>query len=362
MEAAIVVVLAKTPRPTRDLLGAGVGIRPEHDRRHAELADRFERLGDLPLAVAVLRRDGVLRDDQERLREVERPADAPLEDVAEPVRAVHEHVFHEVHARAADRVDRVEILAHALDAPRCVGARREVNVRELRHRMADALVDVAGDLPAHRVRERDVHVGRGECRRHRLEPVPDGEDDVGLEPLERSWQLEQPETRRLCHRARRLALDQHVDALRGLETIALDYVEDGSIPVEQRRRADDELELEPGMVRDRTQRRLDARVVRPRADDDADLAHHPPSQSMSTSCNTWSAAIRVRARRPTISWSRRAGIPVPGFFTASISAVSVAPTAISLRATTLFSKTCFIWRKGSTSSLSTGAASIDSIS
>ena len=112
--------------------------------------------------------------------------------------------------------------------------RREMQVRELGDRVADALVDRAGDLPAHRVRERDVHVGAGDRRRHRLEAVADGDDDVGLEQLEQRRQLQQPQPGRLRHRHRRLAFDDHVDARVGHEAVALDDVDDRSEPIEQR--------------------------------------------------------------------------------------------------------------------------------
>ena len=48
-----------------------------------------------------------------------------------------------------------------------------MDVRELGHGVADALVDRAGDFAAHRVRQRDVHVGGGKRRRHRLEAIAD---------------------------------------------------------------------------------------------------------------------------------------------------------------------------------------------
>ena len=44
--------------------------------------------------------------------------------------------------------------------------------------------DRAGDLATLRVRDQDVHVGRRDRRRDRLEPVGNGHDDVRLEMLE----------------------------------------------------------------------------------------------------------------------------------------------------------------------------------
>ena len=103
-------------------------------------------------------------------------------------------------------------LAHAHDALGRLRVGREMHVRELRHRVADALVDRAADLAAHRVRDRDVHVGRGDRRRHRLEAIADADDDVGLEHARRRvGSSMQPEARGLRHRRRRLALDDHRD-------------------------------------------------------------------------------------------------------------------------------------------------------
>ena len=64
-------------------------------------------------------------------------------------------------------------------------------------------------------------------------------------------QLEQAEAGRLRHRRRRLALDEHEHALVRLEAVALDQLEDGAVAVEERRRADDELQLELGVRVDR---------------------------------------------------------------------------------------------------------------
>src|SRR5712691_1960100 len=232
-----------------------------------------------------------------------------------------------------------------------------MHVRELRHRVADRLVDVAGDLAAHRVRERDVHVRRGERGGHRLEAVADRDHDVGLEALERGRQLEQPETRGLGHRPGRLSLDQHEDPLVGLEAVRLDQVEHGAVAVEQRGGADNELQRQLRVLADRAHCGLDARVIRSRADHDADLPH-----AISSSVTTVSAAMSLRAVRPTTSSMRAAGMPVPGFFAASISRVIVAPAGMCATATTDFSKTRFISANGWRSSLSTGFASIVSMS
>ena len=100
----------------------------------------------------------------------------------------------------------VRILAEPDDPVGRVLVRRKMHVRELGDRVADALVDRAGHLPAHRVRERDVHVGARHGRGHRLEAIADGHDDVRLQQLEQRRQLEQPQPGGLRHRHRRLAL------------------------------------------------------------------------------------------------------------------------------------------------------------
>ena len=67
-----------------------------------------------------------------------------------------------------------------------------MDVGELGDGVTDVLVDVAGNLAAHGVGERNVHVGGGQRRRHRLEAIADREHDVGLECLEDRRQLDQP--------------------------------------------------------------------------------------------------------------------------------------------------------------------------
>ena len=122
----------------------------------------------------------------------------------------------------------------------------EVQVRELRDRVAHLLVDRAGDLAALDVRDRDVHVRRGDRGRERLVAVGDGDDDVGLEVVEHRRQLEQAEAGRLRRRDEVLALEHHVDARRDLEAVALDVSTGVAVALEQRRGGDDELQLESG--------------------------------------------------------------------------------------------------------------------
>jgi hypothetical protein len=279
-----------------DVFRAGVGVRPQHDRRQADLAHRLECRPDLQFALAVLGRDGMLRHDNERRREVESVADALREDIAAGTVRGGDDLGHEVDARTADAMHVLGPFAETDDALGGAAARREMDMREFRHGVADALVDRAGDLATHRVRHGDVHVGGGEGRRHRLETVADGQNDVRLDPLEDARQLEQAEAGRFRHRRRRLAFDQHVDTRDRREAVRLDEIDDGAIAVEDGRGADDDLQLELGMRGDRPHRRFRAAVVGAAADDDADFSH-----ARSVSSRRWSADSARLSRRPTIS-------------------------------------------------------------
>jgi len=74
------------------------------------------------------------------------------------------------------------------------------------------------------------------------------------------------------HRRGRFAFHDRVDGGVRREAVGLDDLPDVAEPVEQRGRADDQLELEVGMSLDGLQDRLDPAVVRAAIDDDADLA------------------------------------------------------------------------------------------
>ena len=65
-----------------------------------------------------------------------------------------------------------------------------MDVRQLGDRVSDTLVDRTRDFAAHRVRERDVHVGSRDRGRHRLESISNGDHDVGIEKLEHRGQLQ----------------------------------------------------------------------------------------------------------------------------------------------------------------------------
>ena len=93
----------------------------------------------------------------------------------------------DVDRRAAGEDDRVRVLAQPDHALARQLRRHEVQVRQLRDRVADLLVDRAGDLAALHVDDRDVHVGRGHGRRERLVAVGDRDHRVGLAGCRTRW-------------------------------------------------------------------------------------------------------------------------------------------------------------------------------
>ena len=196
------------------------------------------------LALPVLGGHRMLVDQQERPGHVDVRADALA---VEPLGVRHRRRVAR-RSRAPDRCAGSRRRAPCRDARPCgrcarpppVG--RKVQVRQLGHGVADALVDGAADLAAHGVGDGDVHVGGGDRRGHRLEAVADAHHDVGLQHLEHRRQLQQPEAGGLGHRGRRLALDDHRDAGVGREPVGLDDVHHRAEAIEQRRRADDELQ------------------------------------------------------------------------------------------------------------------------
>ena len=153
----------------------------------------------------------------------------------------------EVDRRAAHVEHHRRVLAHRDDPPRAQLRGREVDVGHLRHRVAHALVDRAGHLAALRVGDGDVHVRRGDRGGDRLEAVGDGDDDVRAQHLEHRRQLEQPQPGRLGHRRRVLALDDQPDRRVGREAVHGHDVDGVAEPLEHRRGARDDLQLEVGM-------------------------------------------------------------------------------------------------------------------
>ena len=237
-------------------------------------------------------------------------------------------------------MDVLRPLAETDDAVARLLACRKVHVRELRHRVADALVDRAADLPAHRVRQRDVHVRRRHRRRHRLEPIADGDDDVGPQLIEDQWQLDEPHPGGLHHRRGRLPFDEHVHAGGDLEAVPFDVLHDRAVAIEQRGGAGHDLELKVRMAVHRAHHGLDAAVVRPRPDNDTDFSH-------ASRCGPRDVGLgedlvgRNACARPGCQGPRRTcagGRPLPGFLIASMSAVIVAPAGMRQRLTMLFSK------------------------
>src|SRR5258706_348650 len=358
------LVLAERADRGRGPARAGVDVRPEPERGEARVAHGDERLQRMRSRLLVLRRHRVLEDDDVSVRERDLLADAAvLREWVEVELGRAEHLRREVDRRAAGDEDGGRVLAHPDEAVRRRPRGREVHVRELRDGVADLLVDRAGHLTALHVRDRDVHVRGRDRRRERLVPVRDRHDDVGLQVVEDGRELEEPEPRRLRHRGEVLALEHHVDARGDREAVLLDEAYGRAVPVEERRRADDELEPELGIPRDRIQRRLDPAVARPGGDHHADLPHAvlaiSRANSRSVSLRSSSSFTSRTRRAPRSSGRRAAGMPVPGFFSARCSLARTVPDGRSARATTDFVN---VLRSGSSApaaaSLSTGLASI----
>ena len=123
--------------------------------------DGVERLLDVPARCVVLRGDGVLEDDDVALGEIGPLADAPVvleERLVVDLRLL-QRPARDVDGGAAGVEHAVRALAHANHALGGSLGRDHVEVGELRHRVADLLVDRAGDLAALDVHQRDVQVG-----------------------------------------------------------------------------------------------------------------------------------------------------------------------------------------------------------
>ena len=93
--------------------------------------------------------------------------------------------------------------------------------------------------------------------------------------------LEEAQPRRLRHRRGCFTLDNHRDLCVGREAIGFDDVDDRAKAIEQRRRADNELQLQFRVDGNRAHRGLDAAVVRTGTDEDADFSHWNRSESIS---------------------------------------------------------------------------------
>ena len=213
VQPAVVAMLAEPPHAGGDVLRPGVRVRPQDDRGEAHLLDRLQRREDLLAARAVLgrHRDAATRAGtrrrcrtaRRRRCRTDRPAAARGPARISATRSMRGQ---------PTRWTCLRPLAETDDALARLLARRKVHVRELRHRVTDALVDRAADLPAHRVGQGDVHVGRGHRRRHRLEPIADRDDDVRPELIEDQRQLDESHPGGLHHRRGRLPFDEHVHA------------------------------------------------------------------------------------------------------------------------------------------------------
>jgi hypothetical protein len=255
-------------------VGAGVDVRPEPQARNARIADGAQRLGHVRARLRVLGGHRVLHDHQVAVRQRHRRADAAvLLERIEPHGGIVEHVAREIDRRTAGDVHRRGVFAHPDDAFRRARGRDQVHVGELRHGMAHLLVDRSGDLAALHVRERDVHVGSGDRGGQRLVAVGDGNHDVGAQVVQHRGQLQDAEAGGLGHRRGILALEHDEDLGVDAEAVALHVADGAAVAIEQRRRGDDELQLQRGMRLDRGERGFDPAVAGPGGDDDANLTH-----------------------------------------------------------------------------------------
>src|SRR5690606_19404830 len=118
------------------------------------------------------------------------------------------------------------------------------------------------------VDQRNVLVAGGDGGRDGLEPVGDGDDDIGAEIVEGSRRLHHADSGGLGARQKALALKDRRYAPAWREAVALDHRLDPAIALEQRRGGEHDLQLDVVAVAQRLKRRADPRIARPRRDDD----------------------------------------------------------------------------------------------
>ena len=216
----------------------------------------------------------------------------------------------EVDRGAADVEDPGRILAHRDHAPRGELGGGEVDVRELRHRVADALVDRAGDL----ARPACARPGCS-CTRPRSAVAIVSKRSATVTTMS-GWSSSKSVGSSSRPRPVDFAIVAGVSpsmmkrmVASGAKPSCVTHVERVAEPLQHERRAGDELELELGVLAHRLERGLDPGVVRAAGDDDADLAalrQRPPPASW------WSASsVACRAAADELRQAQR-GDPVAG--------------------------------------------------
>src|SRR5262249_16252589 len=138
----------------------------------------------------------------------------------------------------------------------------EVQVRELGDRVADALVDAAGDVASLDVRDRPIEIRGSHRDRELLEAIAADHDDVRIGGVNPVGELERREARRLGHRDVVAALDQVEQGRRDGEAGGLDVGSDAAaVLVEQDRAAEHQLEIDLRMLVQLPDEELTAAVV-----------------------------------------------------------------------------------------------------
>ena len=232
-------------------------------------------LGDLRFALAVLGRHRVLAHEQERLAHVDVRADAfTLEPFfvrqAAALPAISATRSMRGHPTACTVSGCSPIRTMRSAAPgwpgKCTCASLVTAWRMLGRG--------AGDLPAHRGRNRNVHVGGSDGRRHRLEAIADADDTSGFRSSKMVGNSRRPSPVDL-------AIVAGVSPSTIIVTRASGAKPSASMmsTTEPKRSSNaDAPTTSPAQLRvalHRAHDRLDAAVVGSRADDDADFSHAP---------------------------------------------------------------------------------------
>src|SRR5262245_13111145 len=125
-----------------------------------------------------------------------------------------------------------------------------------------------------------------------------------------------------------------------LESIGADDVDGRPKPIKQRGGAHDKLQFESRIILRRAQEALDAAVVRPAVDDNADFALvHVPSSMRSLQRRMRSDITSRASLRPDICSIASGGIPPLGFLVTTISGISTVPLESARTGARLLPKT-----------------------
>ena len=204
-------------------------------------------------------------------RRVQRHPETPRE-----VRARHRsHHAEAIEAGRADLVHAPVFLAHAAHA---LGVRRggdEVQVRELRERMAHLLVDgTLGHLAPVHVGDGDGERQRGHRGREHLQAIPEDHDDVRAAARQRRREALDAAPGRRRHRQGRVRLRDHGHALGDRPAVGLDGAPGEAEAGIEMGAAGDEQQLHVGRGAQLREQRCEVPVVGARDGDDRDSPWH----------------------------------------------------------------------------------------